>query len=190
MWLLLLPAAALFMAINVIVGCYVAIRFGFGPPDWKTALNLVVQVTTLQDRLNEGRDWLDKKAPWTDKFLNRLHVPRPIVIVEVPEEEENKEDETEQNNESNEVSSETSKAGEAGEANNEAADGTNEADKADDKTVNAPTASTPAANTPTTSAPTASEPTANAPTTNTPTTSVVPTESIAGAAAPGEKPQA
>ena len=163
-WLLLLPAAALFMAINVIVGCYVAIRFGYGPPDWKTALNLVVRVTTLQDRLNAGRDWLDKKAPWADKFLNRLHVPRPIVIVEVPEEEENKEDETEQNNESNEVSSETSKAGEAGEANNEVADGTdgaNEADKdadkdkvekADDKAANAPTASAPTVNTPTVNA--------------------------------------
>jgi len=93
-WLLLIPAAALFMVINVIVGCYVAIRLGYGPPDWKTALNLVVRLTTLQDRLNAGRDWLDKKAPWTDKLLDRLHVPRPIVIVDVPEEEEEKTDET------------------------------------------------------------------------------------------------
>ena len=87
-WLLFLPAVALFMAINIIIGCYVAIRLGYGPPDWKIALNLVVRVTTLQDRLNAGRDWLDQKAPWADKFLNRLHIPKPIIIVEVPEEEE------------------------------------------------------------------------------------------------------
>jgi len=83
-----MPVAALFMVINIIIGCYVAIRFGYGPPDWKTALNLVIRVTTLQDRLNEGRKWLDKKAPWTDRFLDRLHVPKPIIIVDIPEEEE------------------------------------------------------------------------------------------------------
>jgi len=83
------------MAINVIVGCYVAIRLGYGPPDWKTALNLVVRLTTLQDRLNAGRDWLDKKAPWANKLLDRLHVPRPIVIVEVPEPEKEEDGEGE-----------------------------------------------------------------------------------------------
>jgi len=86
-WILTLLVAALFMVINVIIGCYVAIRLGYGPPDWKTALNLVVRLTTLQDRLNAGRDWLDRKAPWTDKFLDYLNVPRPIIIVDVPEEE-------------------------------------------------------------------------------------------------------
>jgi len=87
-WLLILFVGTLFMVINIFIGCYVAIRLGYGPPDWKTALNLVVRLTTLQDRLNAGRDWLDKKAPWADKYLDRLHVPRPIIIVEMPEEEE------------------------------------------------------------------------------------------------------
>jgi len=79
---LLMPVVALFMAANVIAGCYLAICLGYGPPNWQTALNLVVRVTTLQDSLNAGRDWLDKKAPWADKILNRLHVPKPIVIVD------------------------------------------------------------------------------------------------------------
>jgi hypothetical protein len=86
-WLLLIPVAALFVAINIIVGCYAAIRLGYGPPDWRTALNLVVRITTLQDRLNASRDWLDKKAPWADKLLDRLRVPKPIIIVDPSEEE-------------------------------------------------------------------------------------------------------
>ena len=86
-WLLLIPAATLFVAINIIVGCYVAVRLGYGPPDWKTALNLVVRVTMIQDWLNTGRDWLRKKVPRVDQFLDRLRVPKPIVIVEMPEEE-------------------------------------------------------------------------------------------------------
>ncbi|MCL2711438.1 MAG: hypothetical protein FWE95_11210 [Planctomycetaceae bacterium] len=90
-WLLLIPVAALFVATNIIIGCYVAIRLGYGPPDWKTALNLVVRVTTLQDRLNASRDWLDKKAPWADKLLVRLGVPKPIIIVDAPEPEEEEE---------------------------------------------------------------------------------------------------
>ena len=83
-WLLLIPAATLFMAINVILGCYLFVRLGYGPPDWKTTLNLVVRVVVFQDRLNQGRDWLEKKAPWTDTFLDRLCVPKPIIIVEIP----------------------------------------------------------------------------------------------------------
>ena len=78
-----------FMVINLIIGCYVMIRLGYGPPNWQTALNLVVRLTTLQDFLNDARDWLDKKAPWADKLLTRLHVPKPIVIVDItPVEEE------------------------------------------------------------------------------------------------------
>ena len=95
-WLLFIPAATLFMVINVIIGCYVAIRLGYGPPDWKAALNLVVRLTTLQDRLNAGRDWLDVKAPWANKVLDRLHVPRPIIIVDVPEEEEEETEKTDE----------------------------------------------------------------------------------------------
>jgi len=98
-WILLLPAAVLFMAINVIVGCYIAIWLGYGPPDWKTALNLVIRVTTLQDWLNTGRDWLDKKAPWADKLLNRLHIPKPIIIVERLEEKDTADETSEMHDE-------------------------------------------------------------------------------------------
>ena len=83
-----MPFVALFMVINIIIGCYVAIRLGYGPPDWKTALNLVVRLTTLQDTLNASRDWVDKKVPWADKLLVRLRVPKPIIIVDAPEPEE------------------------------------------------------------------------------------------------------
>ena len=79
-------AVALFTAINVIVGCYVAIRLGYGPPSWQVALNLVVRVTTLQDWLNAGRDFLGKKARWADMLLVRLRVPKPIIIADTPEE--------------------------------------------------------------------------------------------------------
>ena len=85
---LLILVAALFVAVNVVMGCYLAIRFGYGPPNWQTALNLVVRLTTFQNCLNDGRDWLDKKAPWMDQFLNRLHVPKPIIIVDTTPEEE------------------------------------------------------------------------------------------------------
>ena len=90
-----MPIAALFMVINFIAGCYVMIRLGYGPPNWQTALNQVVRLTTLQDQLNRGRNWLDKKAPWADKFLNRLNVPKPIVIVDTTPEEEEEEEEPE-----------------------------------------------------------------------------------------------
>ena len=114
MTLLLIFAGGLFMAINVIISCYIAVRLGFGPPDWKTALNLVVRVTTLQDRLNAGRDWLGKKVPKADKLLDRLHIPKPIIIVEEPEESEKpaeeeqtgETDKTEQTGENDKVSAE------------------------------------------------------------------------------------
>ena len=91
-YLLLIPLITLFVVINLIIGCYVMIRLGYGPPNWQTALNLIVRLTTLQDCLNGARDWLEQKAPWADKFLERLHVPKPIVIVDTtPVEEEEEE---------------------------------------------------------------------------------------------------
>ena len=92
MTLLLMFALSLFMVINTIIVCIVAIRLGYGPPNWQTALNLVVRVTTLQDQLNKGRYWLDQKARWADKLLHRLHVPKPIIIVYTLEEDETDDD--------------------------------------------------------------------------------------------------
>jgi hypothetical protein len=93
MWFVLMPILALFILINVIIGCYVAICLGFGPPNWQTALNLVVPLTTLQSYYNDWRDWLDEKAPKIANLLNRCHVPKQIMLVdpslpEVPEPEE------------------------------------------------------------------------------------------------------
>ena len=95
---------ALFMVINIIVGCYVAIRLGYGPPNWQTALNQAVRLTTLQNYLNEGRDWLEKKAPWAERLLHRLHVPKPIIFVDVTviEDEEEEEEGAEEKFEENE----------------------------------------------------------------------------------------
>jgi hypothetical protein len=92
---LLMPFVALFMVINIILGCYLAIRLGYGPPNWQKALNLIIPLTTLQDSLNDGRDWLEKKAPWTVKYLNRLHIPKPIIFVDVTAPEEGTEEEEE-----------------------------------------------------------------------------------------------
>ena len=94
--LLFIPAVALFMAINIVLGCYIAIRLGYGPPNWQTALNQVVRLTTLQNYLNAGRAWLEKKVPKVDQFLARLHVPKPIMIIDtsyVEDEEVEEEDE-------------------------------------------------------------------------------------------------
>ena len=88
-----MPVAALFIAVNIIIGCYIAIRLGYGPPNWQTALNQVVRLITLQDYLNVGRSWLEKKAPWADKILDRFHVPKPIIIVDTTPEEEDEEEE-------------------------------------------------------------------------------------------------
>lgn len=33
---------------NILLGCYAAILFGFGPPDWKTALNQVIDIPRFQ----------------------------------------------------------------------------------------------------------------------------------------------
>jgi hypothetical protein len=94
-FILFLPFVFLFMAINIVLGCYIAIRFGYGPPNWQKALNLIVPLTTLQDCLNDGRDWLEAKAPWADRLLDRFDAPRPIIFVDVtaPEEEAEKEEE-------------------------------------------------------------------------------------------------
>ena len=79
---LLMPIVALLMVTNIILACYVAIRLGYGPPNWQEALNLIIPLTTLQDHLNEGRDWLEEKAPWTERYISRLHLPRPIIFID------------------------------------------------------------------------------------------------------------
>ena len=108
---LLMPFVALFMVINVILGCYVAIRLGYGPPNWQKALNLLVPLTTFQDSLNDGRDWLEAKAPWTVKYLNRLNLPKPLIFVDVTvseEETEKKEEEVPVEEAANETGDEAS----------------------------------------------------------------------------------
>ena len=94
--LLFVPAAILFMAINIILGCYIAIRLGYGPPNWQTALNQVVSLTTLQRYLNAGREWLERKVPKVDQFLTRLNVPKPITIIDTTQAEEGEEAEEEE----------------------------------------------------------------------------------------------
>jgi len=92
----LMPFIALFMMINFIIGCYVAIRLGYGPPHWVYALNLVVRVTTFQHWLNTGRNWLEEKVPRTEKIFTRLQVPKPIIIVDVALPEEGSKEEEEE----------------------------------------------------------------------------------------------
>ena len=96
-----MPLIVLFMVINTIIGCYWAIQFGYGPPHWIKALNLIVPVTSFQNWLNEGRNWLEEKIPRTAKFFTRLHIPKPIILVDVtlPEEGEEKKEEQEEGNE-------------------------------------------------------------------------------------------
>jgi len=107
MTLLLTLFAALFMVINIIVVCYITIRLGYGPPNWQTALNLVVRLTTLQNRLNSCREWIDKKAPWMDKLLYRLHVPKPIMIIDTSFDEFEESDEIPEESISEESTDET-----------------------------------------------------------------------------------
>jgi len=92
---ILLPIAAVFMLINCALGCYIAIRLGFGPPNWQTALNLIVPLTTLQDCLNACRDWLSEKYPKADDVFIRLRIPNPIVIVDTTPWDDEEEDEDE-----------------------------------------------------------------------------------------------
>ena len=82
------PLVVLFMAVNIIFGCYVTIRLGYGPPNWQTALNQVVPLTTLQDYLNESRGWIEKKAPKIENLLQRWHVPKPIIFIDTTVQEE------------------------------------------------------------------------------------------------------
>ena len=92
--LFFIPVAILFTAINIVLGCYIVIRLGYGPPNWQTALNQAVRLTTLQNYLNAGRERLEKKVPKVDQFLTRLHVPKPIIIIDTTyvEEEEYEEE--------------------------------------------------------------------------------------------------
>jgi hypothetical protein len=82
----------MFIIVNIVLGCYAAVRYGYGPPDWRTALNLVVRLTTLQRKINTLREVIDRKCPWADRMLNRLHIPKPIVIVEIVDDDELAED--------------------------------------------------------------------------------------------------
>ena len=102
----ILPLAALFMLINLLLGCYVAIRLGYGPPHWILALNLVVPATTFQNRLNEWRDWLEQKSPWIERLLLRWHVPKPMIFVDITAKEEGEKEELEEEAESKEKSEE------------------------------------------------------------------------------------
>jgi len=92
-----------FIVINTIIGCYAAIRLGYGPPNWQTALNLVVPLTRLQDCLNWCRDWLEAKIPMTTKLFDRLRIPRPIIIVDTtPLEDEDDDEQVEEQMETEE----------------------------------------------------------------------------------------
>ena len=104
--LLFVPLALLFMGINILIGCYVAIRIGYGPPNWQTALNLVVPLTTLQNCLNDGRDRLDEKIPRADRLLNWLNVPKPIVMVDTSPEETDVSEGFEEDEDSNDLPAE------------------------------------------------------------------------------------
>ena len=78
-----MPIIGLFIVVNTIVGCCLAIRFGYGPPHWITALNLVVPAVEFQDWLNDSRDRLELKAPWTKKIFDRLNIPHPVIFIDV-----------------------------------------------------------------------------------------------------------
>ena len=87
--LLLMPIIIVFTVVNIALGCYIAVRLGYGPPNWQSALNLIVRLTTLQNCLNAGRYWLDDKYPKAGAWLDRLRIPKPLVIVDTtPIEEE------------------------------------------------------------------------------------------------------
>ncbi len=65
--LLLFFFLSLLVLANILFGCYIAIRLGYGPPDWKTALGMVVDIEKLQrfsdavlDRISSSRS--GKKA--------------------------------------------------------------------------------------------------------------------------------
>ena len=87
-----MPVIAVFMVINIILGCYVAIRLGYGPPNWQKALNLIIPLTTLQDGINDGRDWFEARYPWAVKYLSRLNIPKPTIFIDVTAPEEGTEE--------------------------------------------------------------------------------------------------
>ncbi|GHT14473.1 hypothetical protein FACS1894170_11510 [Planctomycetales bacterium] len=80
---ILMPAICLFMLTNIIAGCYLAMHFGYGPPDWKHGLNLVVKLTDLQQYLNAARQRIIAKYPAAAKIFKQLHVPEKIELVPV-----------------------------------------------------------------------------------------------------------
>ena len=59
---------------NILLGCYVAILHGYGPPDWKTALSLVLDIDRLQDHWEEMRSRL-LALPFLRKKSNGIADP-------------------------------------------------------------------------------------------------------------------
>lgn len=99
-----MPIVTVFVVANILIGCYVAIRLGYGPPHWVTALNLVVPALELQNRLNAGRDWLEEKIPWTIKLFKRFDLPNPIIFIDISAVEDTEsEEETPETTESEET---------------------------------------------------------------------------------------
>jgi diguanylate cyclase (GGDEF)-like protein len=71
------------MLTNIIAGCCLAMHFGYGPPDWKHGLNLIVKLTDLQQYINTARQRIVAKYPAAKKIFERLHIPEEIEIVPV-----------------------------------------------------------------------------------------------------------
>jgi diguanylate cyclase (GGDEF)-like protein len=59
----------LFVTINILLGCYAAIHFGLGPPDWKTALNQVIDLPFFQDCWNDLQTRVSKWSAFRKKEL-------------------------------------------------------------------------------------------------------------------------
>ncbi|MDR3233475.1 MAG: diguanylate cyclase [Planctomycetaceae bacterium] len=80
---ILMPVVCLVMVTNIIAGCLLAIHFGYGPPDWKLGLNLVVRLSDLQNRCNAVRKLVNERYPVSEKYFTLLHIPNQISLVPV-----------------------------------------------------------------------------------------------------------
>ncbi|MDR3182245.1 MAG: diguanylate cyclase [Planctomycetaceae bacterium] len=80
---ILMPAVCLFMLTNILAGCFLAVHFGYGPPDWKRGLNLLVRLTVLQKKYNALRKKIVEKYPASEKAFKLLRVPEKISLVPV-----------------------------------------------------------------------------------------------------------
>ncbi|MDR0610574.1 MAG: GGDEF domain-containing protein [Planctomycetaceae bacterium] len=58
---------------NILLGCYAAIHFGLGPPDWKTALNQVIDITVFQDYWNDLRTRVSVLSVFRKKDSSTTH---------------------------------------------------------------------------------------------------------------------